>query len=183
MSEDRRDLLWNQIYESYYDVYYEEQLVAALLARWKWPNAVTRVLVALTASGSAVAGWALWEQEGFKWAWVSLAGSAAILSIVHNALAVHDSITNHESSHKDLGRVRFEFEKLRIRMIINPSSFDANEIERAYLALLDQYGNVGSNAESDLLYNRSFGIKVQAVLDQQLSDIVERENANGEEEG
>jgi len=92
MATDARDELWTATFDTYYDAYYEELLAAALVRRWQRVDAFTKVLVALTASGSAVAGWTLWSQPGFKTSWTFIAGIAALLSILHSTLNVADRV-------------------------------------------------------------------------------------------
>ena len=58
MALDARDEVWNAAYDTYYSTYFEEMVCDVLLDRWQWLDEVTKVLVALTATGSAVTGWA-----------------------------------------------------------------------------------------------------------------------------
>ena len=56
---DTRDQIWNTIFDVYYDSYYYELLSNRMVAKWlKWDE-FSRVLMAVTASGSAISGLAL----------------------------------------------------------------------------------------------------------------------------
>ena len=62
MDTDPRDTLWTSAFDTYYDVYYEELVADEVNNRWQILDEVTKVLVALTASGSAISGWILWNE-------------------------------------------------------------------------------------------------------------------------
>ncbi len=63
---DPRDQLWKVAFYTYYQAYYVEMLISALIDRWQIVDETTKVLVALTASGSVVSGWVLWTQPHFR---------------------------------------------------------------------------------------------------------------------
>ena len=89
-----RDELWNATWETFYDASYYEVLFGKLSQNWQIFDFITRLLIALTASGSAVAGWALWNESNYKEYWVITAAIASILSIVHALLNTTDKVKN-----------------------------------------------------------------------------------------
>jgi hypothetical protein len=106
MAFDPRDELWEVTFETYYDAYYNEQLADYLINRWQRVDESTKVLSALTASGTAMSGWALWSQPSFHLLWALLAGVAALLTITHAALAVPGRL-------KDQAELKRRFASLR----------------------------------------------------------------------
>lgn len=120
MTVDPRDELWEATFKTYYDAYYIELLEDALIARWQVVDEVTKVLVALTAGGSAVSGWALWTQPHFKTIWAILAGIAALLAIVHSALAVPGRISDHAEAKRRFASLRIGLETFCYRMRVAP---------------------------------------------------------------
>ena len=82
---------------------------------------VTRVLVALTASSSAVAGWLVWTEKGWKHAWMFFAGTASVLSILHVALKVSDRVKDWSDTKGHFVRLRTELETFIYHMKVNPS--------------------------------------------------------------
>lgn len=62
MTLDQRDEIWTAAFYTYYDAYYEEICADRLTNRWQKLDEMTKVLVAFTASTSAVTGWALWTE-------------------------------------------------------------------------------------------------------------------------
>ncbi len=97
MTVDPRDELWRAAFDTYYDSYYEELLADRLINVWRRVDEVTRILAALTASTSAVTGWALWAQQYSRNVWAVLAGFAAVLTILH---AHRSGLSLVERAHK-----------------------------------------------------------------------------------
>ncbi|MBM3156539.1 MAG: hypothetical protein FJ004_04555 [Chloroflexi bacterium] len=105
MTEDPRDTLWNDAFYTYYDAYFEELLSDTLVQRWTRIDFIVKILVALTASGSAVAGWTLWEKPELKVVWGAISLIAAIASIFHTTALVDNFIKEHTK--ESLNKYRF----------------------------------------------------------------------------
>jgi len=86
MTTDQRDEIWNAAFDTYYDAFYEELCADNLINRWQKLDEASKVLAALTASTSAVAGWVLWTEPHFKVVWSAIAAVAALLTILHASL-------------------------------------------------------------------------------------------------
>jgi hypothetical protein len=80
--------LWKAVFDTYYDAFYNEVLADKLVNRWQVVDDTSKILVAVTASGSALSSWALWNQPGYRFVWTGLAGFSAILGIIHTSLGV-----------------------------------------------------------------------------------------------
>jgi len=87
-SPDPRDEIWVASFDTLYDALYAEAVADKLIDRWQGVDQVTRALVAITASGSAVSGWALWSKPQFQSTWLIDSGVAALLAILHATLGV-----------------------------------------------------------------------------------------------
>jgi len=111
-----RNQLWKEVFFVYYEVFYTELLSEALARKWLALDTFAGITIALTASGSAVAGWALWSQPGFKPIWATLAGTGALLSIVHRTIHVTQRLKDYSDSARRLAQLRVEFEALRHRI-------------------------------------------------------------------
>lgn len=107
MSSGNRDELWKSSWETYYDSYYFDIVLGRVISRWKIFDLLTKIIVALTATSSAVAGWSLWSQGTYKEAWAILAGVAAVLSIVH-------AVSQVQSTLEPLSDVRSSFRYTRV---------------------------------------------------------------------
>ena len=137
---DHRDTLWEQSFEVYYDAYFEEILSQMLVHRWSIVDVVVKILVMLTASGCAVAGWALWHEAEFRTIWAILSGSAAVLAIVHAALSVPNLLKEHVRSNKEFFLLRNELEIFRNGLNLNPD-FDLESATNELVALKRKYGD------------------------------------------
>lgn len=105
---ERREELWKVSFETYYDSLFEEITADALITRWTSVDEVTKVLVMITVSGSAVSGWALWNQPGYRMLWVILSGVATLLSVVHTALDIPGRIRTHAEDKRRFASLRTE---------------------------------------------------------------------------
>jgi hypothetical protein len=110
MNKDLVDLFWQPTYEIFYAAYYRELASEALIARWQTIDIATAILVGLTTSGSAVAGWALWSTDSGKVIWVSIAGVASVASIVHGVMAVPGRVKTEEGVRRVFSALRVDLE-------------------------------------------------------------------------
>ncbi len=85
VSLGNREEVWSSAWNAYYDAYYYEIMISSLGQRWELLDTISKVLIALTASGSAIAGWELWGKDGYKVIWLALAGGhlCCPLSMLH----------------------------------------------------------------------------------------------------
>jgi hypothetical protein len=168
MPVDPRDQLWDVVYETWYDSYYEELLADALITRWLRLDEFTKVVVALTSSGSAVAGFALWKTPDLTWLWPTLGGVSAVLAIVTERLAVAFKLRDHGATMRAFASIRIDLDTLRAKMRVNPN-FDMAALEQEYLTLRKRYGEAYSGIKSDILATQSLEQRVQADLNQRLT--------------
>ncbi|WP_417764945.1 hypothetical protein [Shewanella chilikensis] len=173
-TEQERDQLWNVSFETYYDSYFEEMVADKLLYRWCLLDDVTKWLVAITASGSAVSGWALWGEVngGFKISWAVIAGAAALLAITHNALGVQQRIKNWEDGKKAFVILRLDLETLRQDMATFPE-FDVESYSTKYALLRAKYSELMSRISPDTLRTKRLELKIQDSLNEVLSNQIQ----------
>jgi hypothetical protein len=150
MAVDIRDKLWEAAFRVYYDVYYSEMLANKLVTRWQLVDEVTRVLVAITASTSAVSGWALWEKPNFKTIWALIAGFSAVLALVHTALSVPRKLKDWIDVGSQFLKLRLEFESLRDQMR-SDAKFDINTTKAGIEGYRHRYGEIKAREPHDLL--------------------------------
>ncbi|MBI1814998.1 MAG: hypothetical protein HYR72_08480 [Deltaproteobacteria bacterium] len=158
-----RDELWLGAFETYYTAYFEELMAARLVTWWQRVDDVTKVLVALTASGSAVAGWSLWNQEYYKNFWVAAAGIAAVLSIVHAALGVPAKLKDHTGIQRRFASLRTDLETFRYRMRISPS-FPVKDFTEMFATFRKRLGDEVQLLQTDLLSTDGLQERVQDRL-------------------
>lgn len=169
MAFDSRDQLWEATFDTYYDAYYAELLADALIRRWQWVDDINRVIVAVTASGSAIAGWTLWNTNYGKTVWGIFAGFAAVLSIIHAALRVPERLKGIGELQGNNTALRSDLETYRYLMKINPN-FPIDEFTRKF----EEYRNrLASGVKmNDILLTLGLKMKVKGELNSLLKDEV-----------
>ena len=173
MAFDARDEIWNAAYDTYYSTYYEEKVCDVLLDRWQWLDEVTKILVALTATGSAVAGWALWQDPNFKWIWTSIASTGAVLAIVHTALDVAGRLKGHGDNRRLFASLRIDLETFRYRMQAN-NQFPVEEFTNELVELRERYGQAIDRGRNDIMLTDSLRQSVQDELDERIADKIDK---------
>ncbi|MGD0279503.1 MAG: hypothetical protein ABSC11_09375, partial [Smithella sp.] len=106
--------------------------------------------IAITATGSAVAGWKLWSKSGFMEIWLILAGVAAILSILHASLAVAERVRDWERSLGKFFELRVQMENFRNRMCIDPD-FPIEIFFKQLEAFRQRYVEIVKESRDDIL--------------------------------
>jgi hypothetical protein len=175
MAIDSRDELWKAIWRAYYDAYFGELLSSKLISRWQIADDVSKVLVALTASSSAVAGWALWQRPEFKDIWTALASFSALLAIVHVALSVPRRVKDWGESWNAFLSLRIDLETLRERIRLDPD-FDVRILTDELLTCRKRYSEAKAREPHDFLLSPALEKKTQDELNIRLdNDIQPRE--------
>ena len=140
IEDESRQQLRNAALETYRDAYCNEIEAGILIGRWQTVDEITKVIAALTSSGSAVAGWLVWNEKGWPQnVWKSLAATAAVLSIMHVALKVSDRVKDWSDTKGHFVRLRTELETLLYHMTVN-RYFPVEELAKKFDALRTRYG-------------------------------------------
>jgi hypothetical protein len=163
MTIDPRDELWEAAFDTYYDAYYQELLRDRLVDRWQRVDDIAKVLAALTASGSAVSGWALWNQPGFKTVWALLAGFAAILTIVHAALSVPARVRDRAEAKRLFAGLRISLETFRYCMRVDPG-FPVEKFLHDFVEYRARHSDSIQLLKNDILITKRMQTKTQAHL-------------------
>jgi hypothetical protein len=164
---DPRDELWNATYNTYYDSYYEEIAADTIINRWQLVDEYTKVLVALTVSGSAVSGWSLWSNPRFKIIWIILAGLGAVLAIVHSALGVPGRLKDWGESKRWFAMLRIDMETFMYRMRVNPD-FSVDDFTNDFVEYRRRFGEGHQRIKNDILWKKGLEFKAQKELDKRL---------------
>jgi hypothetical protein len=169
MTFDARDEIWKAAYETYYAIYFEEMVSDELISTWQIVDEITKVAVAITATGSAVAGWALWDNLDFKWIWTGIAAASALLSIVHSAFAVQGRLKAHGDNRRFFSALRIDIETFRYRMQVNPD-FPIDAYTKELVELRKRYGLAIDRIREDILLTSAVRTKVQGELNERIAD-------------
>ena len=163
-ASDPRDILWEESFRVFYDAYYEQLLAEKLLRKWHWADLWSRLLVAVTASGSAIAAWAVWGLAGFNIVWAVVAGVAALFSVVHSVLNVSSRLKELSESRAAFLLIRTGAEAIRRRMRMNPK-FTVAKFTTAIERLGKMYAEAESKLAVDVFRTRRLEFRVQDEVD------------------
>jgi hypothetical protein len=167
---DPLEELWRASFETYYDSLFEEVTADALITRWASVDEVTKLLVMVTASGSAVSGWALWNQPGYRMLWVVLSGVAALLSIVHTALGVPGRIKTHAEDKRRFASLRTDLETFRYRIRVQQDQLDVGQFTREFLEYRKRYSENVQLLGNDIARTLRFELKMQGEVNARLKN-------------
>ena len=114
LEDYQRDQLWRVSFETFYRVYYAESLTNSLINSWQRWDEVAKFVIAITATTSAVSGWALWNLPQFKIVWSIIAGLGAIFAILHTNLKVSDRLKDFNWCNAVPERLAHQFGNLQV---------------------------------------------------------------------
>jgi hypothetical protein len=163
MVSDEINQIWTDCWNLYHESYYQERLADKLALKWQRFDYPATFLVTITASGSAITGWALWDTSTGKIAWIVIAGVAALVSCASTVLGVSGRIKLLQDTRNKFSKIRISFEVFRARL----SSLDESEALQKKDELIKEYQNAPEKVH-DFAINRKFEESVQDELDKDL---------------
>ena len=172
MTLDPRDKMWSISFKYFFDCYFEELIADRLLQRWGFVDEWTKWIVVITASSSAVAGWAAWSMSGFDNVWVFLTSIAAISSITHASLTIPERIKRWEGTKKSFVPLRLNFQALREDMSVDPR-FDMAVFQKRLDDLRNEYKRLMSDLGPEPLRTKRLETKVYSELNSLIEDQLE----------
>lgn len=177
MEIDKRDNLWEASFEIFYDCYFEEIVSSKLVQFWSIVDDVTKWLVALTASSSAIAGWALWNDAGYKELWLAVSMVASFLSITHSSLGIQSRIKSWSETKKSFVMLRMELQSIRQDISIDPR-FEIEKMQERLLKARSKYEDAMSQLGTDSFRSNKIERKAQEQLNKVIEDQIEVSDGN-----
>ncbi len=110
---ESRKVIENDAFLTWYNSKYQEFVCSELFDKWQTTDTFVQVGIALTASGSAVAGWSFWELPKMKVIWAVLSGLISILAICHKSFGVANKIKTWSESSKAYSMIKNQLEILK----------------------------------------------------------------------
>ena len=162
-SDDRYRGYLNSANETFYAAYYQELASEALIDRWQVINIVILLFVALTASGSAISGWALWDEPGFKYVWVVIAAIASVLLVAHVVIGVPGRLRDQEEHRRTSALLRVDIEDFRQLLDIG---IDIDEAKKRRAELQLRLAILIGNRRRDIGETEGFIRKVKENLNE-----------------
>jgi len=155
-------------FEMFYESFFQELLSEALTRRWNMIDLATKLLIAFTASGSAIAGWSLWNTPGGKFFWVMIAGVASISSIANGVMGVPTRVKEQEEIRQVFLKLRVDLEMFRQRLKLK--SDPEQLVISQYTELQDIYTKCMGQLNSDIALTIGLRKDVQSNLNELLKE-------------
>src|SRR5450755_2735328 len=164
---DPLDRLWKETYALYYDAHYYEIEAELIVQNWQRIDDIVRVVVAVTASSSAVAGWRLWGEPAWRTVWGCVAGISALIAIVHAALGVPMRLKEWGEIHRLFLVLRNDLQTLRQQMRIQ-TGVTAKEMRSGLETARARFRDGESKIKSDLLRTNRLRSAAQRLLEERI---------------
>ena len=160
MPKNQNCEIWQHTIETYYCVYYEEVAAEILINYWQLLDEFSKIIIAITASGSAISGWTLWNKPEYRISWLVIAGLGSLLAIIHSTLSVSNRIENWNDTKKYFSSLRLDIEKFLSKITItNESTY------KEYSNIRDRYKEGMQKKKNDILWTNFLEKKAQKNLD------------------
>ena len=159
--------IWEVSFETLYEATYQELASEWVGNWWQRIDLTAAILVAATASGSAIAGWALWNQGQWRLIWVVVAGAASVASIIHGTLQVPNRVKEQESYRKSFSQVRVGLETLRQGIKLG---MDNKEAISEHLKLREAFEKLVGDARPDIALTLRVRNEIQDRVDDRLKE-------------
>jgi len=112
------EIYQQQSFKTLHEAYFYQFASEMMIKRWQRIHYLTSFLTSITATGSAIAGWTLWNSEHGKIIWAIMAGSASLLAILHNVLGVQNQINDEEKIRQIFLDLRVDVETFRQKLTL-----------------------------------------------------------------
>jgi len=145
-------------------VLFVEKSAEKMLNIWLVVDHISRPIIALFASGSAITGWSMWNSENGKIVWAAMAGLAALLSIVTSTLGIQDRVKRFTETLAIFLRMRLRLECLLSKMRLNPE-FETEEVEKDFIQFQEQYAEACPAWPHDIFFTEKLRNKVQTLAE------------------
>jgi len=166
------DKYWKPSYETLYRVTFQEAVSSALADIWLRFDTVVNIVVSVTASGSAIAGWSLWTKPGWRFFWILSAGFVSTLSIIHNGIQVPTRLRDQIDYRRQLSKLRVDLETFRQKLELGRGTIDI--FDEWYIELRNRYAELVNRAPSDIANTRKLRVKIQkevnGLLEEEIRD-------------
>ena len=161
--ENLKTIISKAIFQSYS----QERMSEMASERWQQIDIVIAMFIAVTASGSAIAGWTLWSEPGWKYFWAFFAGIGSLASIAHGIMSVSSRIKDQENVRQIFCESRFDFEALQEDLDIGISDDHAS---RRYTEIRKKYSHCVKQTRPDIIFTKRFRKKGMELIKKELEE-------------
>lgn len=163
---------WEPSFETFYDSYFQELASEQLIARLQRLDFGIGFLVALTASGSALSGWALWHQDGWKLVWAAIAGTAGVAAILHRLLTVPSRLKEQEELWRMFVEIRVDSQTFRQNLLIG---IEEKQAKAQFDSLRGRFSKCMARTRRDIVLTKRMREKIQYQLNDRIKDQIHQD--------
>lgn len=149
-----------------YDSYMQELISEELLNFWSRFDAVSSVLIAVTSSGSTIAGLALWKTGSGGVLWAVFSVTATVLAVVSTVLQIPHRI----KSQTDLSVAFRDTELQAERFYEGLDTADSTKAEEVYRSLDHEFREILRKAPNDLIMTEKWRKNIQIRLNEKMKE-------------
>ncbi len=162
------DDYWGPSYDTYYDAYYQEMAYISVSDDLQGVDMTVKALVAVTATGSAIAGLSLWNDPAWKPVWIALAATAAMASIIVGAIDVSTRLKDYEGFFKLFSALRIDTDTFRKDLLIGMTPQDA---QTRFADLRHRLSDTMAKTKPDVFFRRRMWRSVERELNLVLKNL------------
>ncbi len=171
VEEYQKDLLWQTALETFYRVAYAESLMSSVLQKWRPIDGVVKTIVTVTTIASVMVGWMAWGTPTGKVLWLTIAGSAALLGLLHVILKISDRMADLSHNAQYFKSLRLNLERFIYEMEVNPD-FPLEAFKDTFEQYREWYLVGSQMLKDDFLLTHQHCQKIQSKLNQQMGDMI-----------
>lgn len=165
MSPTLKETLLKHGFTTFYEAYFQELSSQELVSRWQVIDMTTAFLIAVTASGSAVAGWALWTAPAGKFSWAVIAGITPVASIIHGVMGVPRQVKEQEDFRRRFCVIRVDGETYLQQL---DAGLDEERARTALDELRKRLAQAVADVSPSVIFTKRFRRKIQGQLNELL---------------
>lgn len=156
----KKDQLWDQVFDTLYESYFQELFSDYLVSRWRMIDDIAKVLIAITATGSAVSAWPLWAAPEGRVIWTIIAGFTSLTAIIHASLGVPAKLSQWVEIKQHFISLRIDLETLQHNMAIDPD-FNLDEKVMLYNEMRKRYRDGMMRLQNDWFRSYKRAVLIQ----------------------
>ena len=171
VEEYQKDLLWQTALETFYRVAYAESLMSSVLQKWRPVDGTIKTVVTIATIASVMVGWMSWGSPTGKVAWLTIAGGAALLGLLHVILKISDRMADLSHNAQYFKSLRLNLERFIYEMEVNPD-FPLEPFKDTFEQYREWYLVGSQMLKDDFLLTHRHRQKIQNQLNQQMGDMI-----------
>jgi len=161
------DQLWQRLFDIKYQAYFEEMCIERSLTWWKRVDIGAKILHGATTSGSAVAGWSLWNDPEYKTVWAIVAGGTALLSLTNIAVNVSEKLKEDTVTYTEFRSIRIHCDRLQHYMQIGAYE-RLSDYLRDFVDIWKEFEASNTRKKPDFFLTEKAKITIQTRLNRSL---------------